>query len=179
MDVIALRKVSGTTTGEIRMNGFVQERISFLRSSGYVEQFDVQQAELTVRETVTFSARLRLDSSKPLTKTDKGKRQFVDYVLDTMALTPIENFQVGKYGNRKFILGLHGWAAFLGPPLTSSLYFTLVHPGNYTEGGLTFEQRKRLAIAVELAASPSVIFLDEVSSPIVMAQFFYLCTIYI
>jgi ABC-type multidrug transport system ATPase subunit len=28
--------------------------------------------------------------------------------------------------------------------------------------GLTFEQKKRLSIAVELAASPSVLFLDEV-----------------
>jgi len=28
--------------------------------------------------------------------------------------------------------------------------------------GLSFEQKKRLSIAVELAASPSVIFLDEV-----------------
>jgi ABC-type multidrug transport system ATPase subunit len=30
--------------------------------------------------------------------------------------------------------------------------------------GLSFEQRKRLSIAVELAASPSILFLDEVKS---------------
>jgi ABC-type multidrug transport system ATPase subunit len=29
--------------------------------------------------------------------------------------------------------------------------------------GLSFEQKKRLSVAVELAASPSVLFLDEVS----------------
>jgi ABC-type multidrug transport system ATPase subunit len=46
-----MRKTSGTITGEVRLNGFPQERKSFLRCSGYVEQFDVQQAELTVRET--------------------------------------------------------------------------------------------------------------------------------
>jgi ABC-type multidrug transport system ATPase subunit len=73
---------------------------------------------------------LRLDSNNPVTKTDKGKIRFVDYVLEMMELTDIEKLQVGSY----------------------------------EEGGLTFEQRKRLAIAVELAASPSVIFLDEPTS---------------
>lgn len=38
MDVIAMRKTSGTIEGEIKLNGFLQERTSFLRSSGYVEQ---------------------------------------------------------------------------------------------------------------------------------------------
>jgi ABC-type multidrug transport system ATPase subunit len=129
MDVIALRKTSGVIEGEVRLNGFLQERVSFLRSSGYVEQFDVQQAELTVRETVLFSAQLRLPRDNPMTSTDAGRVQFVDYVLDMMELTNIARLQVGSY----------------------------------EEGGLTFEQRKRLAIAVELAASPSIIFLDEVS----------------
>jgi len=131
MDVVALRKTSGTITGDIRMNGFPQERTSFLRSSGYVEQFDVQQAEITVRETVVFSAHLRLSRDNPLTSTAKGRLQYVDYVLDMMELRDIESLPVGSY----------------------------------EEGGLTFEQRKRLAIAVELAASPSVIFLDEVRLP--------------
>jgi ABC-type multidrug transport system ATPase subunit len=95
-----------------------------------VEQFDVQQAELTVRETVTFCARLRLDASDPEIGNDAGKLHYVDHVLETMELCDIENLQVGSY----------------------------------EEGGLTFEQRKRLAIACELAGSPSVIFLDEPTS---------------
>jgi ABC-type multidrug transport system ATPase subunit len=61
-----------------------------------------------------------LDSTKPQVATDEGKRQFTDYVLETMELTDIQDLQVGSY----------------------------------QYGGLTFEQRKRLAIAVELAASP-------------------------
>lgn len=125
-----MRKTSGTITGEIQLNGFSQERTSFLRCSGYVEQFDVQQAELTVRETVTFCARLRLDASDPAIGNDAGKLRYVDHVLETMELCDIENLQVGSY----------------------------------EEGGLTFEQRKRLAIACELAGSPSVIFLDEPTS---------------
>jgi ABC-type multidrug transport system ATPase subunit len=119
MDVIAMRKTSGTITGEININGFPQERKSFLRCSGYVEQFDVQQAELTVHETVTYCARLRLDSNNPAIGDDEGKVNFVDHVLKTMELTNIQALQVG----------------------------------NYEEGGLTFEQRKRLAIACELAGT--------------------------
>ena len=37
MDVIAMRKDHGTITGDIVLNGFPQERRSFLRVSGYVE----------------------------------------------------------------------------------------------------------------------------------------------
>jgi len=130
MDVIAMRKTSGEILGEIRLNGHLQERTSFLRCSGYVEQFDVQQPELNVRETVTFCARLRLDGTDPAVGGVEGKLRYVDHVLETMELTDIQNLQVGSY----------------------------------EEGGLTFEQRKRLAIACELAGSPSVLFLDEPTS---------------
>ena len=114
-----MRKTSGTISGEINLNGFLQERTSFLRCSGYVEQFDVQQAELTVHETVVYCARLRLDAKDPVIGDDEGKLRYVDHVLATMELTDIQTLQVG----------------------------------NYEEGGLTFEQRKRLAIACELAGT--------------------------
>jgi len=127
MDVIAMRKQSGTITGDVLLNGFPQERRSFLRVSGYVEQFDIQQPELTVRETVEFCAMLRLDAKDPGIKDTTGKLRFAAHVLKTMELTSIQNLQVGSY----------------------------------EEGGLTFEQRKRLAIACELAGSPAVIFLGR------------------
>lgn len=114
-----MRKTSGAITGEINLNGFPQERTSFLRCSGYVEQFDVQQAELTVHETVVYCARLRLDAKDPAIGDDEGKLRYVDHVLETMELTDIQTLQVG----------------------------------NYEEGGLSFEQRKRLAIACELAGT--------------------------
>lgn len=112
-----MRKTSGTITGYIKLNGFPQERTSFLRCSGYVEQFDVQQAELTIRETIVFCARLRLNASDPAIGSDEGKLQYVEHVLKTMELTEIQTLQIGSY----------------------------------EEGGLTFEQRKRVAIACELA----------------------------
>ena len=42
--------------------------------------------------------------------------------------------------------------------------------GTDETGGLSFEQKKRLSIAVELAASPSIIFLDEVSTLTVISH---------
>ena len=130
MDVIALRKHSGTITGEVLLNGFQQMPISFRRCSGYVEQFDVQSAQLTVRETITFSAVLRLDRTNPVFQTPDGIKNHVNLVIDMLELQNEADLLVG----------------------------------NSEEGGLTFEQKKRLSIAAELAASPSVVFLDEPTS---------------
>ena len=127
--MIALRKTTGTILGDIRLNGYEQERIAFRRCSGYVEQFDVQSPQLTVRETVLFSARLRLNSDDPALAGDDIKQKYTDEVLRILELTNLAECVVGTDG----------------------------------EGGLSFEQRKRLSIAAELAASPSIIFLDEVS----------------
>ena len=130
MDVIALRKGSGEISGEVLLNGFPQERGSFRRCSGYVEQFDVQSAELTVRETIRFSAELRLDRSHPVRMTPDGMDEHVEQMIKMLELESEADVLVG----------------------------------NAEEGGLSFEQKKRLSIAVELAASPSVLFLDEPTS---------------
>jgi ABC-type multidrug transport system ATPase subunit len=52
-----MRKNTGEITGEVRLNGHRQEEKSFRRCAGYVEQFDVQAAELTIR--VRFSDSLQ------------------------------------------------------------------------------------------------------------------------
>jgi ABC-type multidrug transport system ATPase subunit len=126
MDVLALRKASGEIAGDIRINGHPQDPNSFRRVTGYVEQFDVQSPQLTVRETVEFSAKMRLDESIPIIET---KLKFVDLILAMLELDTIAGFLVGN-----------------------------------DTGGLSFEQKKRLSIAVELASNPSIIFLDEPTS---------------
>ncbi|EJK64578.1 hypothetical protein THAOC_14676, partial [Thalassiosira oceanica] len=121
MDVLSLRKASGDVSGEIRINGFPQDADGFRRMSGYVEQFDTQSPQLTVRETVEFSAKMRLSEEIPVAT----KQKFVDHVLEMLELDGISGFLVGSD----------------------------------SAGGLSFEQKKRLSIAVELASNPSVIFL--------------------
>lgn len=86
--------------------------------------------ELTVRETIRFSAELRLDRTHPARKTPEGIDQHVDEMIAMFELQ-----------NQADVL-----------------------VGNEEEGGLSFEQKKRLSIAVELAASPSILFLDEPTS---------------
>ena len=97
-DVIALRKTTGTIQGDVRLNGFEQEKISFRRCSGYVEQFDVQSPQLTVRETVLFSARLRLNSEDPNLASDGVKDQYTDQVLEMLELTSLSGATVGTDG---------------------------------------------------------------------------------
>jgi ABC-type multidrug transport system ATPase subunit len=96
----------------------------------FPEQFDVQSAELTVRETIRFSAILRLDRSNPVFTVEDGLNKHVEKMIDMLELTNEADMLVGSA----------------------------------EEGGLTFEQKKRLSIAVELAASPSIVFLDEPTS---------------
>ena len=114
-------------TGDIRLNGHPQEEKSFRRCTGYVEQFDQQSPQLTIRETIAFSAKLRLDEEDPAV-TEESTAKFVEQTLDVLELTNIQDLQVGSDA----------------------------------EGGLSFEQRKRLSIAVELVSNPSILFLDEV-----------------
>jgi ABC-type multidrug transport system ATPase subunit len=129
MDVLAMRKSSGEITGDIRLNGHPQEENTFRRCTGYVEQFDVQSPQLTIREVVWFSAKLRLEETDPLVN-DENIRKFVDQTLNMLELSNQENLQVGSDES----------------------------------GGLSFEQKKRLSIAAEVAANPSVLFLDEPTS---------------
>jgi ABC-type multidrug transport system ATPase subunit len=123
LDVISLRKRTGTIGGSVFMNGWPQDAVSFRRCSGYVEQFDIQSPELTVLETVLFSARMRLDPR--IVKKDDVTMAICKHVLEDVELDNLANCLVGHEDG----------------------------------AGLSFEQKKRLSIAVELAASPSLLFL--------------------
>lgn len=87
-------------------------------------QFDVQSGQLTIRETVMFSAKMRIDRRGGELSNDHITK-FVDKTLRMLELKGIEGLLVGTD----------------------------------VSGGLSFEQRKRLSIAVELASNPSIIFL--------------------
>ncbi|XP_030551722.1 pleiotropic drug resistance protein 3-like [Rhodamnia argentea] len=123
MDVLCGRKTTGYVEGEIKVGGYPKVQETFARISGYCEQTDIHTPQITVEESVIFSAGLRLDPQID----SKRKTEFINEVLETIELDGIKDSLVGTPG----------------------------------VSGLSTEQRKRLTIAVELVANPSIIFMDE------------------
>ncbi|XP_066366058.1 ABC transporter G family member 48 isoform X2 [Miscanthus floridulus] len=126
MDVLAGRKTSGAIEGDITLSGFPKKQETFARVSGYCEQTDIHSPNVTVFESITYSAWLRLSSDID----DGTKKMFVEEVMALVELDVLRDALVGLPG----------------------------------VSGLSTEQRKRLTIAVELVANPSIIFMDEPTS---------------
>ncbi|XP_028768400.1 pleiotropic drug resistance protein 2-like [Neltuma alba] len=126
MDVLAGRKTGGYIEGNITISGYLKNQATFARISGYCEQNDIHSPNVTVYESLAFSAWLRL--GKEVEK--ETRKMFIEEVMELVELQPIRNFLVGLPGI----------------------------------DGLSTEQRKRLTIAVELVANPSIIFMDEPTS---------------
>lgn len=69
LDVLAGRKTCGTTEGAIKIGGYPKVQSTYSRISAYCEQTDIHSPQITVEESVIFSAWLRLDSQiDPKTK---------------------------------------------------------------------------------------------------------------
>ncbi|CAL9009960.1 unnamed protein product [Prunus brigantina] len=126
MDVLAGRKTGGYIEGDIRISGYPKKQETFARISGYCEQTDIHSPQVTIKESLIYSAFLRL----PKEVNNEEKMIFVDQVMELIELDGLKDALVGLPGI----------------------------------SGLSTEQRKRLTIAVELVANPSIIFMDEPTS---------------
>ncbi|RHN78937.1 putative monosaccharide-transporting ATPase [Medicago truncatula] len=123
MDVLSGRKTSGYIEGSISISGYPKNQATFARISGYCEQNDIHSPNITVYESLLFSAWLRLSKEVDI----ETRKMFIEEVIELVELHQVRNFLVGLPGI----------------------------------DGLSTEQRKRLTIAVELVANPSIIFMDE------------------
>lgn len=124
----ALNGDTPATGGQVVINGLVLNSTNFdfiKRSIGYVPQDDIVHKELTVNDTLYYSAKLRMADDI----TNKEINQRINEVLTSLNINTkeIRNTRVGKLS-----------------------------------GG----QRKRVSIAVELLNNPSILFLDEPTSPL-------------
>ncbi|GBG34971.1 ABC transporter G family member 35 [Hondaea fermentalgiana] len=91
MDVLALRKTGGRIEGEVLVNGRPQDKTTFSRIIGYVEQNDIHSPKATVHEALIFSAFLRQPSDIPRAE----KQAFVERVIETLRLEPIRDRMIG------------------------------------------------------------------------------------
>ncbi|KAF9614059.1 hypothetical protein IFM89_014859 [Coptis chinensis] len=126
MDVLAGRKTGGYVEGSITISGYPKKQETFARISGYCEQTDIHSPNVTVYESLLYSAWLRL----PTDVDSAARKMFIEEVMELVELNSL----------RRTLVGLPGVS------------------------GLSTEQRKRLTIAVELVANPSIIFMDEPTS---------------
>eukprot|EP00253_Pinus_taeda_P007653 PITA_07653 len=126
MDVLAGRKTGGYIEGTISISGFPKNQENFARISGYCEQNNIHSPQVTVHESLTYSAWLRLGDDVDA----ETRKLFMEEVMELVELNSLRDSLVGL------------------PGIT----------------GLSIEQRKRLTIAVELVANPSIIFMDEPTS---------------
>ena len=92
MDVIAGRKTAGKIEGTITVNGQPQDKATYRRISAYVEQNDAHMPLATVRESMLFSAQLRLPQSVPAST----REAFVDELIDLLELTAVKDRIVGN-----------------------------------------------------------------------------------
>ncbi|KAK6129762.1 hypothetical protein DH2020_036499 [Rehmannia glutinosa] len=126
MDVLAGRKTGGYIEGNITISGYPKNQATFARISGYCEQNDIHSPNVTVYESLVYSAWLRL----PQEVNAETRKIFIGEVMELVELNSLRGALVGLPG----------------------------------VNGLSTEQRKRLTIAVELVANPSIIFMDEPTS---------------
>jgi ABC-type multidrug transport system ATPase subunit len=62
LDILAFRKTTGKWTTDIRLNGALLNKQTFVKESGYVTSDDLLTPEYTVTEMLKFGAALRLPS---------------------------------------------------------------------------------------------------------------------
>ncbi|KAG5535254.1 hypothetical protein RHGRI_023140 [Rhododendron griersonianum] len=60
MDVLSGRKTCGIIEGDIRIGGYPKVQDTYVRISGYCEQSDINSPQITILESLTYSAWLRL-----------------------------------------------------------------------------------------------------------------------
>ncbi|XVE73517.1 hypothetical protein DITRI_Ditri11bG0124600 [Diplodiscus trichospermus] len=94
MDVLSGRKTGGYIEGDIRVGGYPKVQETYARVSGYCEQTDIHSPQITVRESVVYSAWLRLPAEIPRLK----RLKFVAEVLQMIELDEIKDALVGVPG---------------------------------------------------------------------------------
>ncbi|CCH62834.1 hypothetical protein TBLA_0I01760 [Henningerozyma blattae CBS 6284] len=92
LNTLAQRNV-GIITGDMLVNGHPVD-ITFERRTGYVQQQDMHIAQLSVRESLQFSARVR----RPASVSDEEKMHYVERVIEVLDMEQYAEALVGELG---------------------------------------------------------------------------------
>jgi len=79
MDVLAGRKTGGYIEGDISISGYLKKQETFARVSGYCEQNDIHSPQVTVYESLLFSAWLRLPKDVDSNKRKVSSRKLLSF----------------------------------------------------------------------------------------------------
>ena len=79
MDVLAGRKTGGYIEGDISISGYPKKQETFARISGYCEQNDIHSPQVTVYESLLFSAWLRLPKDVDSKKRKVSSRKLLSF----------------------------------------------------------------------------------------------------
>ncbi|ORX93551.1 hypothetical protein BCR34DRAFT_629343 [Clohesyomyces aquaticus] len=103
------------TGGSIKVNGHPKDMSKYKKLIGYVPQDDIVLPELTVRENILHSARVRL----PMTWKDRDIQAFVDSVISCIGLSHVQHSLVGD-ANKPVISGGQRKRVSIGMELTAA-----------------------------------------------------------
>eukprot|EP00834_Sanchytrium_tribonematis_P000309 NODE_6_length_70510_cov_1.054395.p14 type:complete len:455 gc:universal NODE_6_length_70510_cov_1.054395:46270-44906(-) len=92
LNILAGRFDQGDIDGQILINGLPRDPLLFMRQIAYVEQDDLLFSMMTVKETVSFSAQLRLPSSVTKAK----KLQNTADTIQQLGLSQCQNTKIGS-----------------------------------------------------------------------------------
>ncbi|KHN40167.1 Pleiotropic drug resistance protein 3 [Glycine soja] len=94
MDVLAGSKTGGYIEGGITISGYPKRQETFALISGYCEQFDIHSPNVTVYESLLYSAWLRL----PREVDHATRKMFIEEVMELVELNSIREALVGLPG---------------------------------------------------------------------------------
>ncbi|KAI9352264.1 hypothetical protein DFJ73DRAFT_642637 [Zopfochytrium polystomum] len=96
LDILAGKSKSGVTDGYVSLDGSTVAPSVLRKLVGYVDQEDLLLPTLTVRETLMFSASLRLPDAIPQSK----RIERVERILEDLGLAHVADSRIGGFGHR-------------------------------------------------------------------------------